>query len=60
MICWGAVPRLVHLFHHRTRDKVEGDGVLEAADGRLVGIEVKARATVRDDSFISSGRCSVG
>jgi predicted AAA+ superfamily ATPase len=34
------------LFHYRTKDKVEVDAVLEAADGRIVGIEVKAGATV--------------
>ena len=39
------------LLHYRTRDGVEVDGVLEAADGRLVGIEVKAAATVRADDF---------
>lgn len=35
------------LFHYRTKDKVEVDAVLESADGRIVGIEVKAGATVR-------------
>lgn len=30
------------LHHYRTRDGVEVDGVLEAADGRIVGIEIKA------------------
>jgi predicted AAA+ superfamily ATPase len=34
------------LFHYRTRDKVEVDAVLETADGRVVGVEVKAGATV--------------
>jgi predicted AAA+ superfamily ATPase len=37
----------VHLHHYRTRDQVEVDAVLESADGRVIGIEVKAGATVR-------------
>jgi predicted AAA+ superfamily ATPase len=39
------------LAHYRTRDGVEVDGVLENADGRLVGVEVKAAATVRAEDF---------
>lgn len=39
------------LFHYRTRDGVEVDAVLEAADGRVVGIEVKAGATVRAEDL---------
>ncbi len=39
------------LFHYRTKDKVEVDAVLESADGRVVGIEVKAGATVRTDDL---------
>lgn len=39
------------LHHFRTRDGVEVDAVLEAADGRLVGVEVKAGETVRGDDF---------
>ncbi len=39
------------LAHYRTRDGVEVDGVLESADGRLVGVEVKASSTVRTDDF---------
>lgn len=35
------------LYHYRTKDKVEVDVVLETPDGRIVGIEVKAGATVR-------------
>lgn len=41
----------VSLFHYRTRDGVEVDAVLEAADGRIVGIEVKAGATVRGEDL---------
>ncbi len=40
-----------YLFHYRTKDKVEVDAVLEAADGRVVGIEVKAGATVRTEDL---------
>lgn len=41
------------LSHFRTRDGVEVDGVLEAADGRLVGLEVKAAETVGGQDFAS-------
>jgi predicted AAA+ superfamily ATPase len=41
----------VQLYHYRTRDKVEVDVVLESADGRVVGIEVKAGATVRTEDL---------
>lgn len=39
------------LSHFRTRDQVEVDGVLEAADGRVVGIEIKAAESVRSEDF---------
>ncbi len=39
------------LHHYRTRDGIEVDGVLEASDGRIVGIEVKAAETVRTEDF---------
>jgi predicted AAA+ superfamily ATPase len=39
------------LFHFRTKDGTEVDAVLEAPDGRIVGVEVKARATVRSEDF---------
>jgi predicted AAA+ superfamily ATPase len=39
------------LFHYRTKDKIEVDAVLESADGRIVGIEVKAGATVRTEDL---------
>ena len=39
------------LFHYRTKEHVEVDAVLEAADGRLVGIEVKAAETVQRSDF---------
>jgi len=41
----------VELFHYRTKDKVEVDIVLEDAQGRVVGIEVKASSTVRGEDF---------
>ena len=39
------------LSHFRTRDGIEVDGVLEADDGRIVGIEVKSAETVRNEDF---------
>jgi hypothetical protein len=39
------------LSHFRTRDQDEVDGVLEAADGRIVGVEVKAAESVRSEDF---------
>lgn len=41
------------LHHYRTRDGDEVDGVLEAADGRIAGFEVKSGETVRADDFAS-------
>lgn len=40
-----------HLYHYRTRDGQEVDAVLESADGRLVGVEVKAASAVRAEDF---------
>jgi predicted AAA+ superfamily ATPase len=39
------------LYHYRTKEKVEVDAVLETPDGRLVGVEVKAGATVRTEDL---------
>jgi uncharacterized protein len=39
------------LYHYRTKDKVEVDAVLETPDGRVVGVEVKAGATVRSEDL---------
>ncbi|MGQ0574013.1 MAG: ATP-binding protein [Pseudonocardia sp.] len=39
------------LYHYRTKDGVEVDGVLETPDGRVVGVEVKAGATVRTEDL---------
>lgn len=41
----------IDLSHYRTRDKVEVDLVLEHPHRGVVGIEVKAAATVRQDDF---------
>lgn len=39
------------LFHYRTKEHVEVDAILEAADGRIVGIEIKSSETVTRDDF---------
>lgn len=39
------------LHHYRTKDGVEVDAVLEAADGRVAAVEVKAGSTVRGDDL---------
>jgi predicted AAA+ superfamily ATPase len=39
------------LAHYRDKDQVEVDFVLERGLGRIVGVEVKAGATVRPDDF---------
>lgn len=41
----------VALHHFRDRDGAEVDLVLEAADGRVVGVEVKTGATVRAEDL---------
>jgi len=46
---WSAIR--VRFFHFRTQTGREVDIVLEDAAGRIVGIEVKAAATVRADDF---------
>jgi uncharacterized protein len=40
------------LYHYRTRDKVEVDTVIETPDGRVIGVEVKAGATVRTEDLV--------
>nr|WP_244919962.1 DUF4143 domain-containing protein [Rhizobium grahamii] len=37
--------------HYRTRDRDEVDVIIEDRRGRIVGIEIKASATVRSDDF---------
>jgi len=39
------------LYHYRTKDKVEVDAVIETPDGRVIGVEVKAGATVRSEDL---------
>lgn len=39
------------LFHFRDRDGAEVDVILESGDGRVVGVEVKAGATVRAEDL---------
>ena len=39
------------LYHYRTKDHLEVDAVLETPDGRVIGIEVKAGATVRTEDL---------
>jgi predicted AAA+ superfamily ATPase len=39
------------LHHYRTKDRVEVDAVLETPDGRVIGVEVKAGATVRSEDL---------
>jgi uncharacterized protein len=39
------------LYHYRTKDKLEVDAVIETPDGRVIGVEVKAGATIRTDDL---------
>jgi uncharacterized protein len=39
------------LYHYRTKDKLEVDAVIEAPDGRVVAVEVKAGATIRTEDL---------
>jgi hypothetical protein len=39
------------LHHLRTKEGLEVDAIIEAADGRVAGVEVKAAATVRSSDF---------
>jgi uncharacterized protein len=48
-LTWVETP--ITMFHYRTRDGEEVDGLLEANDGRLVGVEVKAASTVTGADF---------
>jgi predicted AAA+ superfamily ATPase len=48
-LAWSIERPTMH--HYRSKDGVEVDVVLESADGRVVGIEVKAAATVRPADF---------
>ncbi|BDP42612.1 hypothetical protein DAETH_25810 [Deinococcus aetherius] len=48
-LSWSAVS--ARLYHYRTAGGAEVDAVLEARDGRVVGVEVKAAATVTGRDF---------
>jgi len=39
------------LYHYRTKDQLEVDAVVEAPDGRIVAVEVKAGATIRTEDL---------
>ena len=39
------------IFHYRDKDQVEVDFVLEGTDRQIIGIEVKAAATITRDDF---------
>ena len=39
------------LYHYRTKEKQEVDAVIETPDGRVIGVEVKAGATVRTEDL---------
>jgi len=47
-----------HLMYYRDADKVEVDVVIENAVGQLVGVEVKASATVKESDFRGLRRLS--
>jgi predicted AAA+ superfamily ATPase len=42
---------LGRLYHYRTKDGIEVDAVIETADGRVIGVEVKSGATVRTEDL---------
>ncbi len=46
---WLAEP--IYFFHYRDKDKVEVDFVLQKGNGQVIGIEVKAGATLSPSSF---------
>lgn len=48
-LSWSSERATLH--HMRTKEHVEVDAVIEAADGRVAGVEVKAAATVRSSDF---------
>lgn len=52
-VSWSDEP--LELSHFRTRDKIEVDLVLEHPQHGVVGLEVKAAATVRQDDFRGLG-----
>lgn len=46
---WSTTRATIH--HYRNRDGIEIDAILEASNGRIVGIEVKASSTLRARDF---------
>lgn len=48
-LSWSSERATLH--HMRTKEHVEVDVVIEAADGRVAGIEIKAAATVYPSDF---------
>jgi len=46
----------IEFFHFRDRDGYEVDLVLEDSNGRIVGVEVKASATIRENDFVGLKR----
>lgn len=59
-LTWADTP--VRLHHFRDRDGAEIDLVLETADGRVAGLEIKAASTVtaRDFRHLTGGRDKLG
>ena len=41
----------MQIYHFRDKRKNEVDIVLEQSDGRIIGIEVKASSTIREQDF---------
>ncbi len=41
----------LYFYHYRDKDKVEVDIVIETMSGDVIGVEVKASATVRKEDF---------
>ncbi|MGH3785785.1 MAG: DUF4143 domain-containing protein [Pseudonocardiaceae bacterium] len=48
-LTWSGTP--ARLYHFRDSDGAEVDLVLEADDGRVLGVEVKATSTPRSEDF---------
>ncbi len=46
----------IEFFHFRDRDGYEVDLVLEDSQGKIVGVEVKASATIRENDFVGLKR----
>lgn len=46
----------IEFFHFRDRDGYEVDLVLENSQGKIVGVEVKASATIRESDFVGLKR----